>query len=114
MRNTKKQAGSGFDDFLCEEGIREEAQEQCGLTELALKLEAQRKKLNLSKAELAKRMGTSRSAVDRILDPSYAGLTMDSLRRAATALHCRIEFSLLPAPENRRVKALARRPRAIA
>jgi len=66
-----KHIGSSFDDFLEEEGL------------LAGKLMEEQR---LSKAEMARRMGTSRSALERLLDPENASVTLLTLERAAKAL----------------------------
>jgi transcriptional regulator with XRE-family HTH domain len=49
----------------------------------------------ITKSEMAKRMRTSRSALDRLLDEDDTGLTIDTLSRAAWALGCRVRFELV-------------------
>jgi antitoxin HicB len=99
-------SGSSFDDFLKEEGIYDDVQEKIQIDLLAMELEKERKRLKVTKTELAKRMGTSRSAVDRLLDISYAGNTLDSVRRAAQALGFRIVFALRSNQQERKSKKL--------
>ena len=101
-----KHIGGSFDDFLKEDGIYEEVQEQVEVDLIAMQLEKERKRLKITKTELAKRMGTSRSAVDRLLDASYAGNTLDSVRRAAQALGFRIVFALRSNQDARKSKKL--------
>jgi transcriptional regulator with XRE-family HTH domain len=49
---------------------------------------------NLSKSEMARRMATSRSALDRLLDPSNASVTLQTLQSAAQALGGRLKVDL--------------------
>lgn len=54
-------------------------------------------KRKVTKSEMAKRMKTSRAAVDRLLDPTNASVTLYTLNRAATALGQRVELKLVKA-----------------
>ena len=65
-----KHIGSDFDSFLREEGILEKCEEKAAKSIFVMQLEEEMKKQNLTKEELAKRMGTSRSALNRLLDSS--------------------------------------------
>lgn len=89
-----KYLGSRFDEFLDEEGVRAEAEAIAVKRVLAFRLQALMKKQNISKAQLAKRMGTSRSALDRLLDPENASVTLLTLERAAQALGKSIKIEL--------------------
>jgi antitoxin HicB len=89
----KKHVGSSFDDFLEEEGILEECKEEAAKRVLVWQLEQEMKKQNLSKEEVAKRMHTSRAAVNRVLDPSQPS-TLRSLTAAARAVGKRLKVSL--------------------
>jgi transcriptional regulator with XRE-family HTH domain len=51
---------------------------------------------NISKSELARRMKTSRSQVDRILEGEDPGIRLDTLERAAKAVGCELRVELLP------------------
>ena len=64
-----KHRGSSFDDFLKEEGLFEECNAEAVKRVIAFQLEKELKKQKLTKTQLAKRMHTSRAAVNRILDP---------------------------------------------
>jgi len=64
--------GSSFDDFLREEGIYEEASATAAVRVLAWQLKQQIEEQGISMAELARRMGTSRSQVDRLLNADDA------------------------------------------
>ena len=65
----KKNIGSSFDSWLREEGISDETTSTAIKRPLARQVEAAMKDQNVSKAEMAKRMQTSRAALDRLLDP---------------------------------------------
>ena len=61
---------------------------------VAFQLQQRMTEQQLTKAELARRMGTSRSALDRLLDPDNASVTLLTLERAAKALGQRIRIEL--------------------
>lgn len=88
-----KHIGSNFEDFLQEEGILEECKEESAKRVLVWQLEKEMKKQQLTKEEFAKRMHTSRAAVNRILDPSKPS-TLRSLNAAARAVGKRLKVSL--------------------
>lgn len=88
MKN--KYRGSNFEDFLKEEGIFEECHAEAVKRVIALQLEDELRKQNLTKSEFAKRMKTSRSAVDRLLNPKRA-CSLKSLILAALALGKQLE-----------------------
>ena len=71
----KKNIGSSLDDFLHEEGIYEEANNVAIKRVLAYQLQQLMEKENLTKAEFAERMETSRSSLDRLLDPDNESVT---------------------------------------
>jgi len=77
---------SNFDDFLKEEGIFEEVTAKAHKRLLALELEDAMAEMKLTKTELAKRLQTSRSQVDRLLDPDNTAVTLESLERLAQAV----------------------------
>ena len=82
----KDKVGSGFDDFLKEEGIYDEAQALATKRVIVWQLEQEMKKQSISKPKMAERMRTSRSQVDRLLDPNNSQVQMDTLERAARAV----------------------------
>jgi transcriptional regulator with XRE-family HTH domain len=88
---SKKHIGSSVDDFLQEEGIFEEAQAQAIKEVVAWQLAEAMRKKNISKARLATLLKTSRTQVDRILDPS-SDITLSSLQRAALVAGQTIEI----------------------
>jgi antitoxin HicB len=86
--------GSNLDDFLNEDGLLAEAEAIAIKRVIAYRLEQAMQQQRLSKAELARRMGTSRSALDRLLDPDNPSVTLLTLERAAKALGQRIRIEL--------------------
>jgi len=89
-----KHRGSNFEDFLKEEGIFEECHAEAVKRVIAFQLEEELKKQKLTKSQFAKRMNTSRSAVDRLLDPKRT-CSLKSLILAAMALgkHLEVRFA---------------------
>ena len=88
-------SGSTFDEFLAEEGILEEVSTKAQKRLLALQIEDIMAEANLTKIELAAKMQTSRSQLDRLLDPDNTSITLDSLDRLARAVgnRLKIEFA---------------------
>ena len=88
-------SGSSFDSFLEEEEILEEVTLRAQKRALALQVADIMKDTGLTKSEVASRMGTSRSQLDRLLDPDMTTVTLDSLARLAQAIgrHLKIEFA---------------------
>jgi len=91
---SKKHMGSSIDDFLKEEGIFEEAQAQAVKEVVAWQLAEAMKKQKISKNKLAKLLKTSRTQVDRILDPKN-DITLGSLQRAAAMVGRRVTIELV-------------------
>lgn len=77
---------SNFDDFLREEGVLEEVTTRAHKRLLTLQLQDAMLEMKLTKTELAERLQTSRSQVDRLLDPDNTAVTLDSLERLACAV----------------------------
>jgi antitoxin HicB len=93
MSNTEH-IGSRFDDFLEEEGLLEDAQAVAIKRVLAFQLAKLMKQQSLTKVELAKRMNTSRAALDRLLDPRNSSVTLHTLHNAARALGAELKIEL--------------------
>ena len=91
---SKKHMGSSIDDFLKEEGIFKEAQAQAIKEVVAWKLADEMKQKKISKARMAALLKTSRSQVDRLLDPKN-DITLGSLQRAAAMLGLRVIIELV-------------------
>ncbi len=86
--------GSSIDDFLREEGIFEEAQAQAVKEVVAWQLAQAMKKNRISKARMATLLRTSRTQVDRLLDPKN-DITLSSLQRAAAVVGRRVIIELV-------------------
>ncbi len=96
MTHKKKgKVGSSFDDFLAEQGILEQCEEQAVKQILADQIKAAMEKDRLTKAAMAIRMRTSRRALDRLLDPSNTSVTLHTLQRAAVAIGRQLRLELI-------------------
>ncbi len=90
----RQHLGSKFEDFLAEDGILEECRASAIKFKLAHELQRAMNEQNLSKAEIAKRLRTSRTGVDRLLDPENTSITLNTMAKVAHLLGKRIEFAL--------------------
>lgn len=86
--------GSDFDDFLSEEGRLEEATAVAVKRVVAWQIADAMKEQGITKRDMAKRMNTSRAALDRLLNEDDPGVTLATLTRAAQALGRRVKFEL--------------------
>jgi hypothetical protein len=91
---SKKRMGSSIDDFLREECIFEEAQAQAVKEVVAWRLGQAMKKKKISKSRMATLLKTSRTQVDRRLDPKN-DITLSSLQRAAAMVGRRVSIELV-------------------
>ena len=82
MRKSNKHRGSNFDVFLRKQGIFDEVHAAAVKRVLAEAVAEAMTEAKLSKVEVARRMGTSRSQLDRVLDPAYTAVQLDSLIKA--------------------------------
>jgi antitoxin HicB len=89
-----KHRGSSFDDFLKEDGILEECNTAAVKRVLAFQLEKELKKQKMTKSQFAKKMKTSRTAVDRLLDPKKS-CSLKSLVIATSALGKTLEIRVI-------------------
>lgn len=83
-------SGSTFDSFLEQEGIREEVEAVAIKRVLAWQLKQAMQEQQKTKQAMAKQLRTSRSQLDRLLDPQNVSVTLDSISQAARALGKRI------------------------
>lgn len=83
---TRKHVGSDFEDFLREEGRLEEATAIALKRVIAWEIERAMEKLNVSQAEMARRMHTSRAVIRRLLDRDDPSVTLTTISKAANAL----------------------------
>src|SRR2546425_10176825 len=96
-KRTAKKAGIGsaFDDFLKDEGTYEATQGLAIKRVLAWQIEEAMKKQRLTKAEMARRMETSRSQLDRLLAPDSHSETSETLTRASRAIGRQVKLELV-------------------
>jgi len=93
----KKNIGSSFDDFLQEEAMLEEATAVAMKRVISWQIAKEMKAQQLTKTALAKRMHTSRAALNRLLDENDPSLTLTTLASAAAALGQKVNLRLTPA-----------------
>ena len=94
MIQDKEHIGSDFEDYLVEEGVLEETTAVAVKRVLAFQIAQAMKEKRISKAAMARRMHTSRSALNRLLDPDFPSVTLLTLERAATALDMKLNIEL--------------------
>jgi len=86
--------GSDFDNFLAEEGILEETETTAIKRVLAYQITRLMQEQNISKSEMARRMNTSRAALERLLDPENRSVTLHTMENAARSLGKRLRLTL--------------------
>src|SRR5690606_32771247 len=86
--------GSSLADFLEQEGVLPEFQARAIKEVIAWQLAEAMKERGLSKAALARLMRTSRTQVDRVLDPANGNVTIETLQRAAELVGRRLQLEL--------------------
>ena len=91
---SKQHMGSSIDAFLQEEGLFEQAQTQAIKEVVAWQLAEAMKKKKISKNKMAKLLKTSRTQVDRLLNPKN-DITLGSLQRAAAIVGRRVNIELV-------------------
>lgn len=87
--------GSTLDGFLEEEGVLAEFQARAIKEVIAWQLAEAMREKKLSKSRLAMLMKTSRTQVDRMLDPANGNVTIETLQRAAAVVGRRVELQLV-------------------
>jgi len=95
MTRKNPHIGSDFDDFLGAEGILSEVEIAAAKRVIAFQLQQAMEQGHLSKSALADKMHTSRTAVDRLLDPDNLSVTLQTLGRAAQAFGKRLHIELV-------------------
>jgi antitoxin HicB len=91
---SKKNIGSSFDDFLVEDDLFEICEEHAIKEILADQIKMAMENEGLNKTAMAKRMKTSRQALDRLLDPSNTSVTLHTMQRAAAAVGRKLTLEL--------------------
>ena len=92
---TKGGIGSSFEDFLTEEGTLEETTAVAVKRVLAWQLEQAMEQRHLTKKQMAEAMETSRSQLDRILDPDNVRIQLDTMMKAARVLGRKVRIELV-------------------
>ena len=92
--NKNKHIGSNFDDFLQEEGLLAEAEATAVKRVLAYQIEKEMNDRNISKSALASMMKTSRSSLNRLLDPENPSVTLLTLQTVALALGKKLKVQM--------------------
>jgi uncharacterized protein YaaW (UPF0174 family) len=92
MKN--KHVGSEFDNFLKDEGLLAEAEATAIKRVLAFQIQKEMEERKLSKSALAQLMNTSRSSLDRLLDPDNPSVTLVTMESAAIALGKKLKIQL--------------------
>jgi antitoxin HicB len=105
MAKLNPHRGSSFDDFLKEDGIFEAVQARALKRALAEQLDEAMQASKLSKVAMAERMSTSRSQLDRVLDPANLSVQLDTLMKAANAVGKTVEIKLKRQAKHRTVTA---------
>jgi antitoxin HicB len=88
--------GASVASVLEKDGLLEDAEAAALKRVLAWQLADSMKSQGITKQELATRMSTSRSHLDRLLDPTNASIQLDTVARAARALGKRLDIKLVP------------------
>ena len=101
-RKKKDHSGSTFDSFLEQEGIREEVEAIATKRVLAWQLQQAMRKQQKTKQAMARQLHTSRSQLDRLLDPRNVSVSLDTITRAARALGKRVIIRVADAKAARR------------
>ena len=89
-----KHVGGDFDDFLREEGLLAPAEATAVKRVIAYQIKKEMAERNISKSALARMMQTSRSSLDRLLDPENASVTLLTLESVALALGKKLVVAL--------------------
>ncbi|MDR1412830.1 MAG: helix-turn-helix domain-containing protein [Actinomycetes bacterium] len=95
MTINEKRIGSDFDDFLSAQGIREEVQAAVAKSMIALQLQDELQRQQVTKSEMARRMKSSRAVVDNLLNPDNPSVTLLTLQKAAGAVGKTLDISLV-------------------
>ena len=97
MTKKNPHIGSTFESFLDEEGILDDCTNTAIKRVIARQVEQAMQQQGLTKTEMARQMGTSRSALDRLLDPENTAITLNTLQRAASIVGKRVQLDLVDA-----------------
>jgi len=94
MTSKNPHIGSTFESWLDEQGLREDATASAVKSVIADQIALAMKQQGLTKSRMAERMKTSRAQLDRLLDPSKGGVTLQTLMSAARAVGRELRLEL--------------------
>jgi antitoxin HicB len=95
MKLNKNAIGSSFDDFLEEEKILAESDSVAIKRVVAYEVQKSMQEEHITKTEMAKRMGTSRSSLTRLLDPLNNSITLATIETALAAIGKRVQIQIV-------------------
>ncbi|MBT5934854.1 XRE family transcriptional regulator [Sulfurimonas sp.] len=95
MKLNKNAIGSSFDDFLEEENILAQSDATAIKRVIAFEVEKSMEEEHITKTEMAKRMGTSRSSLTRLLDPLNNSITLATIETALAAIGKRVQIQIV-------------------
>ena len=95
MTLNKEAIGSSFDDFLAEENLLAESEAVAIKRVIAFEVQKSMEEKHISKTEMAKKMGTSRSALTRLLDPLNNSITLATIETALAAIGKRVQIQIV-------------------
>ncbi len=95
MSDLQPSTGGTLEDFLNELGEKEEIYGEAIKRVLTWQIEEARKKQSITKSDMAARMGTSRTQVERVLDPRNVAVSLDTLDRAARSVGKKLRIELI-------------------
>jgi antitoxin HicB len=104
-RKTRRQhdySGCSFDEFLDEQGIRDEVEAVATKRVLAWQLEQAMKQQEKTKQAMARELHTSRSQLNRLLDPQNTAVSLETITRAARVLGKKVIVRIADVPIARR------------
>ncbi|MGL1890846.1 MAG: helix-turn-helix domain-containing protein [Spirochaetaceae bacterium] len=91
----KSKIGSNVDDYLKDRGLLEEVNSRAIKKVIAEQLLEEMKLKNIKKIKMAELMKTSRSTLDRLLDPEETSINLTTIEKAAEILGKRVELRLV-------------------
>jgi antitoxin HicB len=97
-------SGSSFDSFLQQEGILAETEAVALKRVIAWQIEQAMAAKRITKNAMAKRLSTSRTQIDRLLDPSHVGVSIETITRAAKAVGKRVTFQIVDEEVSRQAR----------
>ena len=107
-------SGSAFDGFLEQEGILGETEAVALKRVIAWQIERAMVARGITKNAMAKRLSTSRTQIDRLLDPAHVGVSIETIARAAKAVGKRVTFQIVDTETAGRRSCVAERDPRVA